>query len=257
MPSPFIGTGSASALCRLVAAAACTVSATAFADCTSRAAKPAEAVFHARAVAALVAALPPLPAGVAEVDAKAFDFKNPPAIYDVLCDFSKEGEFSVSAKRKDLQKRSQAERQPLQAQYDTLTAQVHALKKTPPDVAAEVQAWRQKANAAWQATRDPEKAGDKAAAQTRDAEYRALRNQADAIPGAYLPTSARGGADVCTRGRSARRAPHGDVGTGNGPAAPRRPRPDQQRSRRSVGARTRRHADRRPCAVGAPGCGAG
>ena len=40
---------------------------------------------------------------------------------------------------------------------------------------------RQQSNAAWQAMRDAEKAGDKAAAQAGDARYRSLRNQADAI----------------------------------------------------------------------------
>ncbi len=182
MPSLFIAPRAAAALRLLVAAAACAASATAFADCTSRSAKPTEAAFHAHAIAALVAALPPVPAGVAEVDAKAFDYKNPPAIYELLCNFSKEGDFSVSAKRKYLRKHSPAERQQMQAQYDALTAQFHALKKPPPDMAAQEQALRQKANAAWQATRDAEKAGEKAAAQARDAEYRALRNQADAIP---------------------------------------------------------------------------
>lgn len=99
----------------------------AWADSTARAAKPAEAAFHARAIAALVAALPPLSAGAVEIDAKVFDFKNPPVINGVLYDFSKEGDFSVSATRGYLRKHSPAERQQLQAQYDTLTSQFHAL----------------------------------------------------------------------------------------------------------------------------------
>ena len=183
--SHLVLTHRAAAALRLLLCAAATGMAAApptWADCTARAAKPAEAAFHARAIAALVAALPPLPAGAAEVDAKVFDFKNPPAIYGVLCDFSKEGDFSVSATRKYLRKHSPAERQQLQAQYDALTAQFHALNKTPPDLATEEQALRRKSNAAWQATRHAEKAGDKAAAQARDAEYRVLRDQADAIP---------------------------------------------------------------------------
>lgn len=227
------------------------------ADCTARKPRAAEVEFNARAMAALAAALPPLPAGVQMRGGTSYDFKSAPDVYEVLCDFSKEGDFSISTRRSYVRKHTEAERKYWDTQYDALQTQAGVLRKLPAEKVAQEQALRQQSNAQWQATRDAEKAGDKAAAQARDAQYRALRNQADAIPGAYRPTSARGGADVCTRGRSARRAPHGDVGTGNGPAAPRRPRPDQQRSRRSVGARTRRHADRRPCAVGAPGCGAG
>lgn len=151
------------------------------ADCESRKAKPAESAFNARAMAALVAALPPVPAGVTEVDAKPFDFKTVPAISEYLCEFSKEGEFSVTARRQYIRKHSEAERRQLQAHYDTLTAQFHTMKKTPPDKAAEQAALRKQSNAAWQATRDAEKAGDKTAAQTHDAQYRSLRDQADAI----------------------------------------------------------------------------
>ena len=151
------------------------------ADCESRKAQPAETAFHARAMAVLVAALPPVPAGVTELDAKPFDFKTVPAIGEVLCDFSKEGEFSITARRQYIRKHSEAERRHLQAQYDALTAQFHALKKTPPEKTAEQQTLRQQSNAAFQATRDAEKAGNKAAAEERNAQYRALRDQADAI----------------------------------------------------------------------------
>ena len=166
---------------QFIFAAACLASTAAFADCTERKTRPAETAFNARAMAALVAALPPAPAGVVAVDAKPFDFKNPQPIYEVLCEGSKEGEFSITARRQYVRKHSEAERRQLQAQYDALTAQFHALKKTPPDKAAEQQALRQQSNAAWQATRDAEKAGDKTAAQASDAQYRSLRNQADAI----------------------------------------------------------------------------
>lgn len=165
----------------LIVAAACLTASAAYADCESRKPRAGETAFNSRAMAALHAALPPLPAGVESVDGKAYDYKATPPM-EYLCEFSKEGEFSVTAKRRYYRKHSEAERRALQAQYDALTAQFHALKKTPPDQAAEEQALRQKSNAAWQATRDAEKAGDKTAAQARDAEYRALRNQADAIP---------------------------------------------------------------------------
>ena len=166
--------------------AACMASTVAFADCTLRATRPAETAFNARAMAALVAALPPTPAGVVAVDTKPFDFKNPPAIYEVLCEGSKEGEFSITARRQYVRKHSEAERKYWSAQYDAVTAQFHALKKTPPDKAAEQQTLRLQSNAAWQATRDAEKAGDKAAAQASDAQYRSLRNQADSIDAKHV-----------------------------------------------------------------------
>lgn len=171
---------------QLVFAAACLASTAAFADCTLRATRPVETAFNARAMAALVAALPPAPAGVLAVDAKPFDFKNPPAIYEVLCEGSKEGEFSITARRQYTRKHSEAERKYWSAQYDALTAQFHALKKTPPDKAAEQQVLRQQSNAAWQATRGAEKAGDKTAAQASDEKYRSLRNQADAIDAQHV-----------------------------------------------------------------------
>ena len=166
---------------QFIVAAACMAATVAFADCESRKIRPAETAFNARAMAALVAALPPAPAGVVAVDAKPFDFKNPAAIYEVLCEGSKEGEFSITARRQYVRKHSDAERKYWSEQYDALTAQYHALKKTPPDKAAEQPLLRQQSNAAWQATRDAEKAGDKTAAQASDAQYRSLRNQADAI----------------------------------------------------------------------------
>ena len=166
---------------KFVLAAACMATTVAFADCTSRKTRPAETAFNARAMAALVAALPPAPAGVVTVDAKAFDFKNPPAIYEVLCEGSKEGEFSITARRQYVRKHSPAERSYWSAQYDAVTAQYQALKKTPPDKAAEQQVLHQQSNAAWKAMRDAEKAGDKTAAQANDEKYRSLRNQANAI----------------------------------------------------------------------------
>lgn len=165
----------------LIAALALSWPLLAAADCESRKPRPAETEFNARAMAALMAALPPVPAGVTEVDAKPYDFKTVPAIGEYLCEFSKEGEFSVTARRQYIRKHSESERRQLQAHYDALTAQFHALKKTPPDKAAEQQVLRQQSNAAWQAARDAEKAGNKAAAQASDAQYRSLRNQADAI----------------------------------------------------------------------------
>ena len=166
--------------------AACLTSTAAFADCELRKTRPAETAFNARAMAALVAALPPAPAGVVAVDAKPFDFKNPPAIYEVLCQDSKEGEFSITAQRQYVRKHSEAERKYWSAQYDRVTAQSHTLRKTPPDKAAEQRVLRQQSNAAWQASRDAEKAGDKTAAQASDAQYRSLRNQADAIDAQHV-----------------------------------------------------------------------
>lgn len=171
---------------RLLAAAACLAATAAFADCESRKPRPAETAFNSRAAAALEAALPALPVGVERSGGKAHDYKTTTAIHEVLCEGSKEGEFSITAKRSYFRKHSEAERRQLQAQYDALTAQFHALKKTPPDKATEQQALRQRSNAAWQATRDAEKAGDKAAAQASDAQYRSLRDQADAIDAQHV-----------------------------------------------------------------------
>ena len=161
--------------------AACLASSAALADCESRKSRPAETAFHARAMAALASALPPASAGAVAVDAKPFDFKNPPGIYEVLCEGSKEGEFSITARRQYVRKHSEAESKYWNAQYDPVTAQVHALRKSPPDKAAEQQTLRQQSNAAWQAMRDADKAGDKTAAQASDERYRSLRNQADKI----------------------------------------------------------------------------
>lgn len=155
-----------------------------YADCESRKARPAETAFHARALAALVAALPPVPAGVTEVDAKPFDFKAVPGIA-YLCELSKEGEFSITAQRQYIRKHSEAERKYWSAQYDAVTSQYHALKKTPPDKLAEQQALGQQINAGFQAARDAEKAGDKATAKVRDDQVRALRQQVTAIDAAH------------------------------------------------------------------------
>ena len=151
------------------------------ADCTLRPTRAAETEFNSRAMAALVAAFPPAPAGVTTVVDRPFDFKKPPGIYAVLCEGTKEGEFSITTRRQYIRKHSEAERKYWSAQYDAVTAEFHALKKLPPEKEAEEKALRQQSNAAYQAMRDAEKAGDKAAAKERDAEYRALRNQADGV----------------------------------------------------------------------------
>lgn len=151
------------------------------ADCTTRKPRAAEIDFNTRALAALVAALPPAPAGVQMSDGRPYDFRKVPDVYEVLCDFSKEGDFSVSARRSYLRKHTEAEREYWGAQYDALQRQAGVLRKLPAEKVAQEQALRQQSNLEWQATRDAEKAGDKPAAQARDAQYRALRNQADAI----------------------------------------------------------------------------
>lgn len=151
------------------------------ADCTARKPKAAEVEFNVLAMAALAAALPPLPAGVQMRGGTSYDFKSAPDVYEVLCDFSKEGDFSISTRRSYVRKHTEAERKYWDTQYDALQTQAGVLRKLPAEKVAQEQALRQQSNAQWQATRDAEKAGDKAAAQARDAQYRALRNQADAI----------------------------------------------------------------------------
>ena len=155
------------------------------ADCTMRKPKAAEIDFNTRAMAALMATLPPAPAGVQMSEGKSYDFKKVPDVYEVLCDFSKEGDFSVSARRSYLRKHTEAERKYWDTQYEAVQTQAGVLRKLPAEKVAQEKALRQQSNIAWQATRDAEKAGDKATAQARDAEYRALRNQADAIQNAH------------------------------------------------------------------------
>ena len=155
------------------------------ADCTMRKPKAAEIDFNTRAMAALMATLPPAPAGVQMSEGKSYDFNKVPDVNEVLCDFSKEGAFSVTARRSYLRKHTEAERKYWDTQYEAVQTQAGALRKLPAEKVAQEKALRQQSNIAWQATRDAEKAGDKATAQARDAEYRALRNQADAIQNAH------------------------------------------------------------------------
>ena len=172
------------------------------ADCTLRKPRAAEIDFNARALAALMAALPPAPSGVQLPDGKPHDFRKVPDIYEVLCDISKEGEFSVTAKRSYLRKHTEAEVKHWDTQYMALQTQIGVLRKLPADKVAQEQALRQQSNAAWQAGRDAEKGGDKATAQAREAEYRALRIQADAIQKAH-EASAKPQLDALNRRRTA------------------------------------------------------
>lgn len=171
------------------------------ADCTMRKPRAAEIDFNARALAALMAALPLAPAGVQLSDGKPYDFKKVPDVYEVLCDFSKEGDFSISARRNYLRKHTEAERKYWDAQYEAVQTQAGVLKKLPAEKVEQEKALRQQSNIAWQATRDAEKTGDKATAQARDAEYRALRNQADAIQNAH-ETSVKPQLDELNRRRT-------------------------------------------------------
>jgi len=151
------------------------------ADCVEdeRPAKPAEVEFHRRATAALLATLPPAPAGV-EVTSSPIDFKRLPAI-GLLCREHKDGEFTVSARRDYLQRVSEPERKRLMAERQSLTDQMYALEKIPADKVAERTALEEKSRAAWDAMKAAEKVGDEAATKARAAEYRAWRDQAVGI----------------------------------------------------------------------------
>jgi hypothetical protein len=156
------------------------------ADCVEveRPAKPAEVEFHRRATAALLAALPPAPAGV-EVTSSPIDFKRLPAI-GLLCREHKDGEFTVSARRDYLQRVSEPERKKLLAEQQSLTDQIYALEKIPADKVAERTKLEEKSRAAWDTMKAAEKAGDQAAAKERAADYRAWRDQASGIDQQHL-----------------------------------------------------------------------
>lgn len=159
---------------RLLPSMACLFVAAAHADCVDGERQPraAELEFHRRATAALIAALPPVPAG-AEADGALHDFARLPAI-GLLCKEQKDGEFSISVSRRYLLRVSEAERQRLHAQRSDIDDQILALLKLPPEAAAERSGLERQASAADQARNAALKAGDKATADARLAEAQRL-----------------------------------------------------------------------------------
>lgn len=159
---------------RLLPSIASLFVAAAHADCVDGERQPraAEVEFHRRAIAALIAALPPVPAG-AEADGAPHDFAHLPAI-GLLCKEQKDGEFSINVSRRYLVRVSEAQSQRLHAQRSDIDEQILALLKLPPEAAAERSELERKASAADQARNAALKAGDKATADASLAEAQRL-----------------------------------------------------------------------------------
>ena len=161
--------------------------ATAYADCVDRMREPtaAELDFHRRAIAVLIAALPPAPTG-AVIDGVAQDTR-PPAI-GVLCggkDGHKIGDLDLNVSQgyivRSRDAQSEAQKQHLHKQRGLIDDEMHALLKLPADKAAERDALERKSAATETARQAAMKAGDKATAAARLAEIDSLNEAARAI----------------------------------------------------------------------------
>ena len=148
------------------------------ADCVDdvRNPKPAELEFHGRAIAALVAALPPAPLG-AKLTGTQHDFKRLPAI-GLLCKEQKEGDFTLEASRFYVLELSADEFKRRRAERTAINDQLYALTLLPPDLKAQRDALEQKASAGYAATDAARKAGDQATAKARETEAHGFSQQA-------------------------------------------------------------------------------
>ena len=148
------------------------------ADCVDgvRNPRPAEQEFHGRAIAALVAALPPAPLG-AKLTGTQHDFKRLPAI-GALCKEQKEGDFALEVSRSYVVAYSEDEFKRRRAERTAINDQLYALTLLPPDQKAQRDALEQKASAGYTATDAARKAGDQAGAKARETEAHGLSQQA-------------------------------------------------------------------------------
>jgi len=155
------------------------------ADCVDgvREPKPAEREFHSRAIAALVAALPPAPPG-AKLTGNVHDFKRLPAIA-LLCRDQKEGDFAVDASRSYVIELSEAEFVRRRAEREAISEQQYALSILPPDQKAQRQTLEEKASAGYAATDAARQVGNEAAAKAREAEANDFSKQAREIQRAH------------------------------------------------------------------------
>ncbi len=176
------------ALNGLAFCAACLWAAAAHADCVDGVCEPtsAETDFHRRAIAALIAALPPAPAG-AVIDGTPQDKRA--HTVEVLCKGGpKVGEIDINVSQNYIfrarEAQSEAQKMDFHRQRELINDEIHALLKLPPDMAAERDALEQKASAAEPGLQAAMKAGDKATAKARLAEI-------DQFNSAY-PSSATG-----------------------------------------------------------------
>jgi hypothetical protein len=148
------------------------------ADCVDGVRNPtlAELEFHARAVAALVAALPPAPTG-ARLTGNSIDFNRLPAI-GVLCRGQKEGDFTLEASRFYVVELGSDEIRRRRTERAALADELYALVALPPELKAQRDALEQKASAGYSATDAARKAGDLAGARAREAEAHGFSQQA-------------------------------------------------------------------------------
>lgn len=148
------------------------------ADCVDgvREPKPAERDFHSRAIAALVAALPPAPPG-AKLTGNVHDFKRLPAI-ELLCRDQKEGDFAVDASRSYVIELSEAEFVRRRAEREAIFEQQVALEMLPPEQKAQRQTLEKKASAGYAAAEAARQVGNQAAAKAREAEAHDFSRQA-------------------------------------------------------------------------------
>ena len=162
-------TATATAL-RLAAALALCAPLLALADCIDGVREPtaAEVEFHRRAIAVLVAALPPAPAG-AVIDGTPQDKRSP--TIGVLCkgpDGHKLGALDLNVSQNYIvrasEAQSEAQKMHFHKQRGLIDDEIHALLKLPPEKAAERDALERKASTAEPGRQAAIKSGDKAAA---------------------------------------------------------------------------------------------
>ena len=172
------------------------------ADCVdgARKASASESDFHARATAALIAALPPAPQGV-RVTGVAADIKRLPSI-GMLCTDQKSGDFKVSTSRFYVLDLTEEESNRRRAQRTALTNQLYELAQMPPEQKARRNALQQQAEAGFTATDAARKNRDEATAKARDGEAKAFSQQARDLQKAH-DDAVRPQTDELTRRRNA------------------------------------------------------
>lgn len=172
------------------------------ADCVDGARKSSasESDFHARATAALIAALPPAPLGV-RVTGVIADIKRLPSI-GMLCTDQKSGDFKVSASRFYVLDLTEEESNRRRSQRTALTNQLYELAQMPPEQKAQRNALQQQAEAGFTATDAARKNRDEATAKARDSEAKAFSQQARDLQKAH-DDAVRSQTDELTRRRNA------------------------------------------------------
>ena len=156
----------------------CTWPMLAQADCVDGVRKPSasESDFHKRAMASLIAALPPAPQGV-RVTGVVADIKRLPDI-GVLCKDQKSGDFNINASRFYVLDLSEEESNYRRAQRTAISNQLYELAQMPSEQKARRNALQQQAEAGFTATDAARKNRDEATAKARESEAKAFSQQA-------------------------------------------------------------------------------